>query len=1442
VRCGVDLPPDAKFCLQCGQAAGAAPAQPSAPAVSAASVNPPPTSLASGRYRVQRFLGEGAKKRVYLARDTRLDRDVAVAVIKTEGLDEAGLTRVRREAQAMGRLGSHPSIVTVHDIGDEHGQPFIVQELMDGGSLADLIHASPDRRLDVPTALRLAQEIANALGYAHARGVVHRDVKPGNVWLTADRRAKLGDFGLAVALDHTRLTQAGVMLGTVAYLPPEQALGGQITARADLYSLGAMLYEMLTGRPPFPGDDTVSIISQHLNTPPLPPSLLNPQVPEALDSCVLRLLAKSPDDRPAAAGEVSATLLGISQLPAEAAKPPTPSVRSRPRGVVRSPFVAREKELSQLKERLEDAIGGRGFLMMVVGEPGIGKTRLGEELAVHARLRGAQVLVGQCDESDGAPPYIPFVELLRQYMSGRSNDDLRQEMGDAASDLAKLVSEIRTRIPDVPRPAQDDPEAARYRLLESVTSFLVNASAAKPLLVTLEDLHWADRPSLLLLQHLARRLAHSRILVVGTYRDVELDRRHPLSDILGQLRRERLYERVLLRGLTAEGVRAFIAARAGMSTNVQQEIPRQFAEIIHQQTEGNPFFMEETILHLVDTGAIYLQDGRWQGDPGGIAQNVPEGVREVIGRRLSRLGEAANQALSFASVLGREFDFDVLLALTEMDEAGLLAALEDALAAQLISEHRGGGGTTYRFSHALVQETLYGELSLARRQRIHLKAARALEELRATRIDSMTTQLAHHYYQGNDRDKAIAYSRRAGDGALRVYAWEEAVRHWNNALELMEDGPANDEDRASLLQAFGDLTYLAGSDDEKGVRALEQALAIYDRRGDRGKTAGVHSRLGRRMVSFGDRLDLQRGERHLEAARAILEQDAPESAALAYVYVGICTLCFWTLENDRALDLAQRALAIGEKLGSRPVIAHAQIFLGFALVRQGRLRAGLDLIERAQRIGEAENLAFVTFLGASFLGGFHFGTRRDPRTGNKWARRELAKPHQATASLMHSTIEGGLGMCLVLAGEMDEAHRIAEGNPFGGLIRQLDVARGAWDAVADAEGKLLQEAKRGGNANMEFGASVLLAGIALHRGDHGGAVRHLRVPLELEERCHVPAWTGMRHRALLARALAQGGELVEANQHVDWSLALLSNGEDWGGTPGLIATARGVVRTAEANWTEAEHAFDEAVAIARRYGIPWDEADALQERARMHLARRAGNDRIEALRRLDEVVAIYQRLGAKRHLELAIADKVRAQGLDSVDFRSSIDVITADVQRRQPDLRSHAAPDGTVTILFSDIEGSTTMTERLGDQHWLQVLREHNRIVREQIAAHGGYEVKAQGDGFMLAFQSARRALHCAIAIQRAFAARNQQHADLPLRVRIGLHAGEVIKEADDFFGKNVILAARIAAQATGGEILVSALVQSLTHSAGDIQFAAPRDVTLKGLSGTHRLVPVAWE
>jgi hypothetical protein len=404
--CGTINPHDLRFCDGCGRPLerGAPTSGTDGPESRSRGSVGQPAAVAGGRYRIRRLIGEGSRKRVYLAYDTRLDREVAVALIKVDGLDEAGLARVRREVRAMGRLGNHPHLVTVHDVGDEGGRPYIVSEYMPGGSVDELLAAAPQRRLSVDHALRLADEICHALEYAHGHGLVHRDLKPANVWLTADGVAKLGDFGLALVAERSRLTIEGMMVGTVAYMPPEQAFGRTADARSDLYAFGAMLYEMLAGRPPFLGDDAVAVISQHINTPPVALSWHNADVPRALEALALRLLAKAPEERPESAAAVRRTLHAIREAgPAVAGGPPAAETNPLDR-LASGVFVGREREMDLLRGAFEDALSGRGRLVLLLGEPGIGKTRTAEEVSTYAVLPRRRCCGDDATKGKAHPP------------------------------------------------------------------------------------------------------------------------------------------------------------------------------------------------------------------------------------------------------------------------------------------------------------------------------------------------------------------------------------------------------------------------------------------------------------------------------------------------------------------------------------------------------------------------------------------------------------------------------------------------------------------------------------------------------------------------------------------------------------------------------------------------------------------------------------------------------------------------------------------------------------------------------------------------------------------------------------------------------------------------------------------------------------------------------
>jgi hypothetical protein len=791
-------------------------------------VNEPPASFASGRYSVKEFLGEGGKKRVYLAHDTLLDRDVAFALIKTEGLDNVGRDRISREAKAMGRLGAHPHIVSVFDLGEESGQPYIVTELMSGGDVEGLIERAPKHRPPLERTLEIAVEVCRGLEFAHEHGIVHRDLKPGNVWLTEDGRAKIGDFGLAVALDKSRLTQAGMMVGTVSYMPPEQAMGGEVTPRSDLYSLGAMLYELVTGRPPFVGDESVAIITQHLNAQPVAPSWHNAAVPPALEALILRLLDKDPAQRPSRSEEVREALEHIrpttSQVRVEqAAVPPTAE-----NPMYRRAFVGREAELRQLQAAYDAAVSGQGGLVMVVGEPGIGKTSITEQLVTYATIRGGKSLVGHCyEEGSLSLPYLPFVEALRTYVLAREPEDLRRDLGTGAGEVARIVSEIRDRL-NVELPPAGAPEDDRWRLLQAVTSFIQNASTVQPLVIIVEDLHDADRGTLDLLTHLSRHLRGLRLLIIGTYRDVEVDRAHPLSSTLAELRRGQSFLRVPLRGLTAEEVQRMMAAVA------QRDIPWPMAELVHRQTEGNPLFVQEVLRYLVEEGLVAERGTslRRVGEDS-LAGRIPEGLRDVIGKRLSRLSAKSNEVLSVASVIGREFRLDVLQRVASLSDDELFSALKEATAAAAIEERAAVAGVaSYRFTHAFFRQTLYEETIAPLRIRLHQQVARTLEAVYGKRSDEHASELAEHYaYSTDPADlaKAVSYGALAAERAMHVFAYGEAERHLEQALKVQNVlDPDDGARRCDLLLLLGEAMLSAEEPSRAAAFAAPEAYAIAE--------------------------------------------------------------------------------------------------------------------------------------------------------------------------------------------------------------------------------------------------------------------------------------------------------------------------------------------------------------------------------------------------------------------------------------------------------------------------------------------------------------------------------------------------------------------------------------------------------------------------------------
>jgi len=777
--CGNENREGARFCDSCGSELTAQPA----------AAEPRPEQLPAdvpaeiaGRYRVRSFLGQGGRKRVYLSDDTATGTEVAIALFDTEGVGASIQARARREAEAMRKLGDHPQVVPVLDTGEDEGNPFIVSRYMPGGDVQGLL-AAAGGRLEVERAVEIAADVTRALEHAHARGIVHRDLKPANVWIDDDGHARLGDFGLATTEARARVS-GGTLVGTVAYLPPEQALGEAAGPKSDLYSLGALLYEMLTREPPFPGDDAVSIISQHLHADPVPPSRHNEAVPEALDRAVLGLLAKRPEDRPAnAAAARELMLAALEEQPAE----PDEERRANPlESLAGGVFVGRERELEQLREAVDSALAGRGSLQLLVGEPGIGKTRASEELATYARVSGARVYWGRCREDEGAPAYWPWVQAIRSYVRDADPVALAWQLGATAAEVAQLVPEVAEKL-DVEPAGGSDSEEARFRLFDSVTSLLLGAARDRPIVIVLDDLHWADEPSLLLLRFAAKELASSGLLVLGTYRDVELGRHHPLARMLGEMSGVEGSGRIPLRGLSVAAVERYIEMTAGTPA------PPGLAEAVQEQTDGNPFFVGEVVRLLASEGKLIA---------GGSAAElqIPQGVREVVGRRLDRLSDKTNEALRVAAVIGRDFEEELVWRVAELQPEDLMNAAREAIAERLVTDL---GDGRYSFAHALVRDTLYEEITPPKRSAFHERAGLAIEAICGGSVDERLGELAHHFLEAaprGDLAKAIDYAQRAGEQDMDQLAYEDAVDVYGRALEVLELMDEPDEALRCSLQ------------------------------------------------------------------------------------------------------------------------------------------------------------------------------------------------------------------------------------------------------------------------------------------------------------------------------------------------------------------------------------------------------------------------------------------------------------------------------------------------------------------------------------------------------------------------------------------------------------------------------------------------------------------
>ncbi|MGH7820014.1 MAG: ATP-binding protein, partial [Candidatus Binatia bacterium] len=480
-------------------------------------------------------------------------------------------------------------------------------------------------------------------------------------------------------------------------------------------------------------------------------------------------------------------------------------------------FIGRTRELAELEAALDDVHSARGKIYLLAGEPGIGKTRLADEIGRRAASRSFMVLWGRCWEGGGSPANWPWTQILRSLVAATDLDARHEQMGAAAAYLRQLV-------PDLQRSDETDlragslalePERARFYLFDAVTTFLKHASRAKPLLLVLDDCHASDLSSLRLLQFVARELRDARILVVVTYRDVEAKARGVAGEVLAELGREGLT--LHLKGLSEPDVGQLIEATAG------EVPPADLVGTIYRATGGNPFFVEG----IVRVALAEHDSSRRREALGATGLKIPEEVKESVRRRIRLLSEDARSLLTVAALVGEEFDRTVLVAALEWTEERALSALAEVVAASIVAEHSAAVGR-YRFSHALVRETLRGDLGPGRASPLHRRIGDALESIYGSESGDHLPRIADHFFEGitgGDAKRAIDYAVRSARQAAASFAWEEAIRQYERALQALQRSSADDPRRLQVLLELGDAQWRAG-EDTKAKDTCLRAVAL----------------------------------------------------------------------------------------------------------------------------------------------------------------------------------------------------------------------------------------------------------------------------------------------------------------------------------------------------------------------------------------------------------------------------------------------------------------------------------------------------------------------------------------------------------------------------------------------------------------------------------------
>ncbi len=905
------------------------------------------------RYRIISKLGQGGMGIVYLVRDPlRADQVMALKLVRTEHIGDRSMAQFKYEFATLGQL-HHPNLVEVYDFGSifnveelpeaEHLNAFYyTMQYVQGEDLLSLAQ----RHLKVPEAgqavdyawlYEIVVQVCRALSYIHSRGLIHYDVKSRNILITPLSQVKLMDFGL---IGEPRAGGQIKVRGTPDYIAPEMIRGGEVDQRADLYSLGVTLYEIVTGRLPFGDTSSIVLMRRHLEEQPELPSDLVSHVPQGLQNLIMKLLEKEPANRYASASQVIEAINAISglQYPVE--------TRETRRGYIQSArFVGREAELAHLQGLLMRMLQGRGSLVLITGAAGMGKRRLGREFKARAQVQRVLVCEGDCQKQDRAPyrPWIDIFSMLIPHIRTRQPKALAQH-GPA---LKALMPELGAQFNLASLQGEEkDPAVLRQAAADLLLA--VN----QPLVVILEDLQYADAESIALFEVLNQKAVTRRLLLVGLYRDDEITESHPLlgliDEALGRVEEvetglERIGNLISLLPLNEADLEVFVRSMLGAEEVANAPLPAGLLPRLMAETGGNPTFIQSVMQSLVEEDLLRFDGSQWQIDLDNLT--LPADIQEAARRHLKRLDADLLGLLQWAAAMGEWLEIDVLLEVCGRACDTAMGLVQRAVSQHVLEVSQRGGAQVYCFTTDAMRQAVYQTLSEADRHERHRQIISALRRLYPP--EQVADWLAWHAVRVGDTQQSLQALRQAAENAMRRQAVQTALLYYTEALAMLESHPELADPALSFdLHAGIERCYVTSGDRQQQQRELVLMDALAKELGDLPRQVDVL----RRKVDLSSLLGQKEDALRSAEAAVQLARQSGQQALEAQALTSLGDLYYQQSRYDNAQACHEQALKLYEALNDLAGQAENWRLLGHLHMRAGRTEPAIQYSQRALKL------------------------------------------------------------------------------------------------------------------------------------------------------------------------------------------------------------------------------------------------------------------------------------------------------------------------------------------------------------------------------------------------------------------------------------------------------------------------------------------------------------